>query len=64
MLFMAIALIANPLTSLSLDFTGMLDQAFSLINGLWPIFILPVGFSLALGLLAWIVDMVTKSIKH
>jgi len=49
--------------SLSLDFSGMLDQAFSLINGLWPIFVLPIGFTLALGLLAWIVKEVTGAIK-
>lgn len=50
--------------SLSLDFTGMLTQAFTIINGLWPVFIIPIGFTLGLGLLAWIVDEVSKSVKR
>jgi hypothetical protein len=50
--------------SLSLDFTAMLTQAFTLINGLWPIFIIPVGFTLGLGLLAWIVDEISKSVRR
>lgn len=48
--------------SLSLDFTQMLEQAFVLINGLWPIFIVPVGFTLGLGLLGWIVSEIRKAV--
>ena len=50
--------------SLSLDFSAMIEQAFTIINGLWPVFILPVGFTLGLGLLAWIMDEVTKSVRR
>lgn len=50
--------------SLSLDFDAMLTTAFDLINGLWPIFVLPIGFTLGLGLLAWIVSEISKSVRH
>lgn len=50
--------------SLSLDFDAMLGTAFDLINGLWPIFVLPIGFTLGLGLLAWIVKEIAGSIHR
>lgn len=50
--------------SLSLDFSSMLEQAFTLINGLWPVFVVPVGFTLGLGLLGWIVSEIGKAVKH
>jgi hypothetical protein len=49
--------------SLSLDFGQMLSTAFELINGLWPVFVLPIGFTLGLGLLSWIVKSIGGSIK-
>jgi hypothetical protein len=49
--------------SLSIDFNQMLTTAFDLINGLWPVFVLPIGFTLGLGLLAWIVKSIGGSIK-
>lgn len=49
--------------SLSLDFANMLSTAFELINGLWPVFVLPIGFTLGLGLLNWIVKSVGGAIK-
>lgn len=39
---------------LSLDFTGLLGQAGDIINGLWPVFILPVGIALGMGLAIFI----------
>lgn len=50
--------------SLVLDFNAMLEMAFQLINGLWPIFILPIGFTLGLGLLGWIVLEIGKAVRH
>lgn len=47
--------------SLSLDFTGMLGQAGTIINGLWPVFIVPVGIALGMGLLGKIVSEVRKA---
>jgi hypothetical protein len=49
--------------TLSLDFSTMIGQAFGIINALWPIFILPLGFTLGLGLLGWIMREIGKSIK-
>ena len=49
--------------SLVLDFDAMITQAFSLINALWPVFIVPIGFTLAFGLLGWIVAEVSKAVK-
>jgi len=47
--------------SLSLDFSGMLSQAGSIINGLWPVFVLPVGIALGMGLLSKIISEVCKA---
>ena len=47
--------------SLSLDFSGMLNQAGSIINGLWPVFVLPVGIALGMGLLSKIISEVRKA---
>ncbi len=47
--------------SLSLDFSGMLSQAGSIINGLWPVFVLPVGIALGMGLLSKIISEVRKA---
>ncbi len=49
--------------SLSLDFNQLLNLAFQLINGLWPIFVLPIGFVLGLGLLGWIVSEIKSTAK-
>ncbi len=47
--------------SLSLDFSGMLSQAGTIINGLWPVFIIPVGIALGMGLLSRIISEVRKA---
>jgi hypothetical protein len=47
--------------SLSLDFTDMLGQAGDIINGLWPVFVLPVGIALGMGLLAKIIGEIRKA---
>ena len=47
--------------SLSLDFSGMLSQAGDIINGLWPVFVLPVGIALGMGLLSKIISEVRKA---
>jgi hypothetical protein len=47
--------------SLSLDFTGMLAQAGSIINGLWPVFVFPIGIALGMGLLAKIIGEIRKA---
>jgi hypothetical protein len=46
--------------SLSLDFTALLGNASDIINGLWPVFIFPVGIALGIGLLNRIVTMINR----
>jgi nitrate reductase NapE component len=40
--------------SFNIDFTSMLETASDLVNGLWPVFVVPIGFALAFGLINWI----------
>lgn len=47
--------------SLSLDFGDMLGQAGQIINGLWPVFIVPVGIALGMGLLGKIISEIRKA---
>jgi hypothetical protein len=51
-------------TSISLDFTALIDMAFTIINSLWPLFIVPLGFMFGLALIGWIIAEVRKSIPH
>ncbi len=48
--------------SISLDFTDLLSNAASIINSLWPVFGLPIGIALGMGLLGWIVKEIRKAI--
>lgn len=49
------------MSSLSIDFTAMINNAFLLINSLWPVFVLPLGFALGFGLLSKIMAEVRRS---
>jgi hypothetical protein len=51
-------------TSISLDFTALIDMAFQIINSLWPLFIVPMGLMFGLALIGWIIAEVKKSIPH
>lgn len=46
--------------SLDLDFSGLLEQASNILNGLWPVFIFPLAITLGIGLLNRIVAMVSR----
>lgn len=48
---------------ISLDFTAMLNTAQTLITALWPIFVIPLGFTFALGLIGWIYNKVEAGFK-
>jgi hypothetical protein len=50
--------------SLSIDFSSLLEQAFTLANALWPIFVVPIGFALGIGLVSWIANEVKRSLPH
>jgi hypothetical protein len=49
-------------SSISLDFTGLIDVAFNIINSLWPLFVVPMGFLFGLRLIGWIMDEIRSSI--
>jgi hypothetical protein len=48
--------------SMSLDFQIILDQASLLVNGLWPVFLVPIGVALGLALVMWIVGGVKRGV--
>lgn len=47
--------------SISLDFGPLLTNAGQIINGLWPVFALPVGIVLGMGLLGWIISELKRA---
>jgi len=49
--------------SISLDFSDLLNNAAQIINSLWPVFGLPVGIALGMGLLGWIVKEIRSAIR-
>lgn len=46
--------------SLSLDFSGMLENAGQLVNGLFPAFLIPIGFGVGMGILRVILGEIRK----
>jgi len=47
--------------SLSLDFSGVMSQAGTIINSLFPVFVIPVGLALGIGLLSKIIAEIRKA---
>ncbi len=43
----------------SLDFSGVFTQASQIVNGLFPVYLVPLGITLGLGILGYI----TKAFK-
>jgi hypothetical protein len=61
LLILVLALIAVPTVvsqaaSFTVDTTGILDNAATLFNGLFPAFVIIIGFSFGIGLIKWIVS--------
>jgi hypothetical protein len=48
------------MASFNFDMTHLLDTAASLFNGLWPLFAIVAGISMAAGLLTMIVGELRK----
>lgn len=48
--------------SLNLDFSEIWTQASSFVNGLWPIFVIPIGMVLGIGILSFIVKTIKSSL--
>ncbi len=49
--------------SFSLDFTGVFDMASQIINGLFPVYLVPLGISLGIGILGIIVKAFAKIVR-
>jgi nitrate reductase NapE component len=49
--------------TLDLDFSAVLDNAFTIINSLWPVLALPIGFAAGFGILSWIAKMVMGAFR-
>jgi hypothetical protein len=43
---------------LSIDMSNVITQAFTIVNQLWPIFVIPLGLILGFSLLRKIFDLV------
>ena len=49
-------------TSLSLDFNALITIAFQIINALWPLFVVPMGFLFGLRLIGWIMEEIKMAV--
>jgi len=47
----------------SLDFTQVWNQAISFLNNLWPVFAIPLGIILGIGLLNFVVKAVKSAVS-
>ena len=48
--------VVSQAASFTVDTTGILDNAATLFNGLFPAFVIIIGFSFGIGLIKWIVS--------
>jgi len=48
--------------SLNLDFSQVWSQAASFVNNLWPIFVIPIGMVLGIGILSFIVKTIKSAL--
>lgn len=46
------------------DFSGVFGMASNLVNGLFPIYLLPLGITLGIGILGFIVKAFNGILKH
>jgi hypothetical protein len=51
-------------TSVSLDFSSLISTAFQIVNQVFPLFVVPIGFMLGFAMLGWIIAEVRKAIPH
>jgi hypothetical protein len=50
--------------SLTLDFSGLWSQAGEFVKNLWPVFVIPLGMILGIGILGFIVKSVKSALGH
>jgi hypothetical protein len=48
--------------SFDLDFTQVWTQASNMVNNLWPIFVIPIGMILGIGILNFIVKTIKSAL--
>jgi hypothetical protein len=51
-------------TSISLDFSSLISMAFQIVNQVFPLFVVPIGFMLGFAMLGWIIEEVRKAIPR
>jgi len=49
--------------SFSLNFSGVFDMANTMINGLFPVYLVPLGISLGIGILGIIVKSFSRIVR-
>lgn len=50
--------------SLDLDFTQVWTQASNFVNNMWPVFMVPLGIILGVGILNFIIKAVKGALSH
>lgn len=50
--------------SLSLDFSQVWTQASDFVNNMWPVFMVPLGIILGVGLLKFVVGAVKSALSN
>lgn len=50
--------------SLSLDFSQVWTQASDFVNNLWPVFMIPLGIILGVGILNFVVKALKGALAH
>jgi len=50
--------------SFNFDFDSVMSNASTVFNGLMPIFAWPIGITLGLGLIAYVVDAIKGAIRR
>jgi hypothetical protein len=50
--------------SFDFDFDAVMTNASAVFNGLMPIFAWPIGITLGLGLIAYVVDAIRSAIRR
>ena len=50
--------------SFSLDFSGVFSNASAMVNGLFPVYLVPLGITLGIGILGVIVGAFSKILRN
>jgi hypothetical protein len=56
LMLLTVPMMVTRAASFTVDTSGILDNAATLFNGLFPAFVIIIGFSFGIGLIKWIVS--------